>query len=180
MKTNHYLIAVIILLISSAFWLNQSPADADSVGWTPVYKHNKNGQPIGGSKADLLAAIRRGYDIRIGWGFQHPRDADKTIEHVVKPNFLGISKGELVYAILDEHPALKAYFNVKNPQFDNPNITWSCVMNTEGNFNAIWYNRAAGKKVRDFPQRHVMTWFVNYPAKRSNKKLWKLFEVGGM
>lgn len=180
MKTNHYLFIVTILLISSAFWLNNSSADKDSVGWTPVYKHDKNGKPIGGKKADLLEAIRRGYDIRVGWGFQHPRDKSKTIEHVVKPNFLGVSGGELVYATLDEHIALKAYLSVQNPEFKDPKVTWSCVLDTQGHFNAVWYDRATGKKVKDFPQRHVMTWFVHYPAKRSSSKIWKLFETGGM
>ncbi|MEO1053094.1 MAG: hypothetical protein AAFX87_20840 [Bacteroidota bacterium] len=134
-------------------------------GWRPVYKHSNEGDVLWGDKDALLDAIRKGYDIRIGWGAKGKKDATIRIEHVVEPVFLSIIKEDVVSAVLDEHIALDSYIREDKQQFNDPKVTWSCVLTTEGTFNAVWYNRLTGEKVRDYPQKHTMTWYVEYPKK---------------
>jgi hypothetical protein len=145
-----------------------------NTGWQAVYKHNENGKPLSGNKQALIDAIRNGYDVKIGWGFQLKRDTSIRLEHTANPHFVTITKNDEVTAIIHEHALLNSYMS-DTPKFNLPMHSWKCVLSTTGTFNAMIYDTKKEELVNDFPQRHIMTWFVNYNNQPEKPK--KLFSL---
>lgn len=54
---------------------------------------------------------------------------------------------------------------------------FNCVLSTTGTFNAKVYHRATGQLLRDMPQRHHMSWFVEFPADAPSSKSPPLFQT---
>jgi len=131
--------------------------------WEILYKHNEKGQALQGSKQALIAAIRKGYDIKVGWGFQSAKDSSVRLEHIAIPHFLSIVKEQDVIAIIHEHGLLDSYLS-DTPKIRIPVQVWRCVLSTKGTFNAIYYPEDGSAPPKDFPQRHIMTWFAQAPA----------------
>lgn len=145
----------------------QKTQDLEKVksGWKVVYKSNEEGKAIEGNIDSLIAGIRNGYDVRIGWGWQRERgDSTLRLEHVAKPLYLSIIQDKNVSAIIDPHPLLQSYIDIDRQAFGEGGHIWQCVMTTKGTFNAQVYDRSNGELLKDWPQNHKMTWFVEYPT----------------
>lgn len=88
-------VAVLVASVSAASSaLAQQPAAA---GWRMVYAVDSTGKPTFGQKQDLLAAVRAGLPIRVGWGITW-RLSDGTaggVEHVADAAFLTIHRDEV-------------------------------------------------------------------------------------
>jgi hypothetical protein len=139
-------------------------------GWQAVYQHDENGKPLQGSIDALITAVRHGYNIRIGWGWQRTLgDSLVRLEHVAYPVFLSVIQEKHVSAVIEPHPLLKSYLDVKQQKFQEGGHWWHCVLTTQGTFQAQVYHRESGTLLHDWPQRQRMTWFVEYPPKRSRK-----------
>ncbi len=138
-------------------------------GWRAVYRNDGNGKPIEGNKDSLIAGIRNGYDVRIGWGWERERgDSILRLEHVAKPLYLSIIQDKHVSAIIDPHPLLQSYIDIDKQAFGEGGHIWQCIMTTKGTFNAQVYDRSNGELLKDWPQNHKMTWFVEYPPNPEN------------
>ena len=138
-------------------------------GWKVVYKNDPQGKATEGSIDSLIAAIRNGYDVRIGWGWERERgDSILRLEHVAKPLYLSIIQDENVSAIIDPHPLLQSYIDIDSQAFGEGGHIWQCIMTTKGTFNAQVYDRSNGELLKDWPQNHKMTWFVEYPPNPEN------------
>lgn len=180
MKSITKLVALIIascIFHSCHYSQNQAgTGDLNHVGWKAVYKHDKNGNPVSGSIDSLITGIRNGYNLRVGWGVKVEReDTVITIEHMAEPLFLTILQESEVSIVIDAHPLLESYWRIEAQQFREGGHIWQCVMNTTGTFNARVFNRSTGELVRDMPQQHRMTWFLQYPG-NSIPKAEPLFE----
>ncbi len=133
--------------------------------WVAVYRNGIDGEALEGSKEALLAAIRAGQPIQIGWGFSAERDGKAlSVEHTISPEFLTIVSGDHVAAQLPEHIAQQSYVNIDGALFDDGAVMWRRLMTTRGTFDAIWVNRATGEIVRRYPQRAMMTWYAQHPV----------------
>lgn len=129
--------------------------------WMLVYRHDADGNPISGSKQELLDAVRRGAPIRFAWGFSIERDGGTlTVEHAAEPVFLSIIDGAEVVVQLPEHIAQAAYHDASSALFDDPAVMWRGLMTTQGVFNAVWVNRATGEEMRRHAQRAGLAWFA--------------------
>ena len=153
--------SIFLLLITYVLFSFDSDKKQVSNGWQAVYKHNADGSRIYGSKLELLNAIRSGFDIKIVWGFQLQKDTSVRLEHVTTPHFITITKNDEVTAIIQEHALLNSYLS-DTPKINFPISSWKCVVSTTGTFNAVIYDEHKAALIKDFPQRHIMTWFVNY------------------
>ncbi|MCG8436271.1 MAG: hypothetical protein MJA83_19815 [Gammaproteobacteria bacterium] len=151
---------------------------ANASGWVAVYKHDREGKPLWGDKEVLFDAVRRGYPIRFGWGVKHPREPERSVEHVGEPEFLTIVDGKELFVQLPEHIAQESYWSVEEQNFGDPAVVWKGIMGTTGRFHAVWYNRASGEVVRRLPQRVPITWYVEYPNEKRRGEAEKLFDVG--
>lgn len=134
-------------------------------GWKVVYQHDKNGKHLLGNIDSLIAGVRKGYDVRIGWGWQREvADSILTLEHMAEPLFLSIIQEEHISAIIDAHPMLESYVLIDQQSFKEGGHIWQCVLTTRGTFNAKVYHRTSGELLNDWPQNHKMTWFLEYPT----------------
>ncbi len=134
-------------------------------GWQLAFKHDREGNPIAGSKEDLIQAIRSGYSVRIGWGWEREVEGELLhLEHMATPLYLSIIKDEVVSAIIDAHPLLESYLDEQKQTFSEAGNYWQCIMTSQGTFNARVYHRGTGELLKDWPQRHILSWFVEYPT----------------
>jgi hypothetical protein len=135
-----------------------------STGWKTVYKHDENVHPLEGSIDSLIAGIRKGYDMRIGWGWEKPLgDSILKLEHVAEPLFTSIIQEKSVSVVIDPHPLLKSYVHSQAQTIGEGGHIWQCVLTTSGTFNAQVYHRSTGQLINDWPQRHRMVWYLEYP-----------------
>ncbi len=135
-----------------------------SGGWRSVYKNDEDGSPIRGDKDELIRAIRNGYDVRVGWGWEHTiGDSLVRLEHMAEPLFTIVIQEKHVSVVIDAHPLLKNYFDIDQQSFREGGAIWQTVLTTQGTFNAQVYDRSSGELLKDWPQTHQMTWFVDYP-----------------
>ncbi len=141
-------------------------------GWKAVYKHDEYGNPLEGSMDSLIAGIRNGYDLRVGWGWQRERgDSVLRLEHIAEPLFLTIIQEKDVSIVIDAHPLLTSYIDVGKQKFGEGGHIWQCVLTTKGEFNAQVHDRSTGELINDWPQRQRMTWFLDYPSQpKANRK----------
>ena len=147
-------------------------ARADSAAWVLLYRNDRNGNRLAGSMEALLAAIRAGTPVRIGWGLERERDGrTASVEHVVSPVFLGIIDRTHVAAQLPEHIAPRHYWDIDQSFFDDPAVMWRGLMTTRGTFDAVWVNRASGEVIRRSPQRAALSWYAASAAPLSTPTL---------
>lgn len=142
--------------------------------WTLVYKHDKQGEVISGDKQQLIAAIRSGASIRIGWGRAAPDG--RSVEHTAIPEFLTITDESEVFLQIPEHIAQTSYWNNDLQDFNSPQEVWKGLFSTTGRFMAVWYNRATGATVRRVPQRVPISWFAQL-SKNTNQQISPLFDT---
>ena len=89
------LVAVVLVpLLAVPFAAAQQSAPA---GWRMVYAVDSAGKPTFGQKQDLLAAVRAGLPIRVGWGitWRLPDGTAGGVEHVAEATFLTIHQDEV-------------------------------------------------------------------------------------
>lgn len=151
-KTSIFII--LVCLLPSCFPKNQSNE------YQLVYKNDKEGKTIVGSKEDLIKAIRLGASIRIGWGSQ---GKNHTIEHLSEPVWIAILDEKEVIAHLDPQVFSEIDWNNLTATYtDSLEVVneWRVAITTKGNFDAIWYDRKNHLITRRVPQNHVMSWFI--------------------
>lgn len=170
LKLSFYFLILGLTILGSCQTPEKAPAnDKQAVGWTAVFKNDKEGNPISGNIDSLVAGIRNGYDLRVGWGWERQLgDSIMRLEHMAPPIYLSIIQEKTVSVIIEAHPMLQSYLDAGNQKFGEGGHFWQCIMTTNGSFNAQVYNRSTGELIRDWPQRHTITWFLDYPAQRRN------------
>lgn len=164
---------VFMVLISSC---NPDISTPVQSGWQLIYKHDEKGIGIEGNIDSLIAGIRNGYDVRIGWGWERELgDSILRLEHMAEPLYISIIQDKNVSAIIDPHPMLESYIDIDKQRFGAGGHLWQCIMTTKGTFNAQVYDRSTGQLIKDWPQNHKMTWFLEYPkhAKIVNNPLYQ-------
>jgi len=130
--------------------------------FTVLYKNDKNGKALLGSKSKIIHAIRKGADIKIGW-----QSIGKTrkIEHLSEPIWLAVLNEKEVVAYLDPQVfADTDWDNLTASYLDDEKlkIEWRVVLTTSGSFDAVWYSKKNDSIIRRAPQNHQMTWFARY------------------
>jgi len=163
MKLLRY-IFVIMLLVSC----KQEPTESTC---HILYKNDKQGNTLLGSKQDLIAAIRAGADIKIGWG---SKGKNHSIEHLSVPIWLAVLDEKEVIAHLDPQMLSTVDWDMLSANYkDSTKLKeeWRVVITTKGEFDAVWYDKQNSTLIQRRPQRHVMTWF----SKQHTKQVTPLF-----
>lgn len=128
-----------------------SPAQQQNpVGWHLVYAADSTGARTFGEKASLLAAVRSGQPVRVGWGVTW-KLADGTVggvEHVGQAVFLTIHQGE-VFAQLP--PILGQTPNAREPvitlRTDGDHL-WYALLDTTGRLRGYFTGGSEQQTVR--------------------------------
>jgi hypothetical protein len=131
------------LRVAQTWCLDGAAAIACSVPrWRLVYRHGADGRPRAGSKAALIAAIRRGDPVRVAWATRAHGGQARTLEQSADAIAVSIAGGSEVRAELVGRAALS----------------------TDGSLEAIAPERASGEQApRRAPQRVAVAWFAQAP-----------------
>lgn len=113
----------------------------ENSNWQLVYKNDKEGKTLYGSKATLIEAVRQGQPIRVGFGRTSQTDIKRSFEHYTDAFFLTILDGKEVFAqvaqIVGQRP-VREKDSVKI-QFRDSN-KWTKVMGTNGYSSGLMIN----------------------------------------
>lgn len=153
-------------------------ADTDEMAQGPsvqtvAFKHDGQGNPIEGSKEQLITAIRNGSTVRVGWGWKN-KESGRSIEHLSSPIWLAVVNEKEVMAHLDPQVLSQIDWNSATATYQDStllNQEWRVVINTDGTFDAVWYDRSNNEVSRRIPQRHTMTWFTQEISDYSQTEL---------
>jgi len=168
MKIKYQLVAGMLLMTMSSC-IKNNPSNT----WEIALKTNKTGEPVEGSKAKLIKAIRNGKAVKIGWG---SKGKTHSIEHLSEPIWLAILDEQEVTAKL--HRQLSGTVDWDNLSANHSNTDvlheeWRVILTTKGSFDAIWYDRRGDTLIRRVPQQHPMTWFVSSNGIDGNTPFFK-------
>lgn len=133
---------------------------AKKENWQVVYKTDKTGAKLIGSKQNLIDAIRQGLDVKIGWGF---KGTAHSIEHVSTPIWLGVLDEKEVIAHLSPQVLSKTDWDNLSASYNDPSKLkeeWRVVISTNGAFDAVWYDKKTNEQIKRMPQQHPITWLV--------------------
>lgn len=142
---------------------------ASAASWNVALHHDKDGNVISGSSDALVSAIRRGCQLRVGWGAKRAADPTQTIEHLATPAWVTVRNSNMVEVQLSDfiinldvlgeaavdHPRRERFGGTEKA------VNWRATLKTDGSFNAVWYSAATGEFVTRMPQRHPMKWFTD-------------------
>jgi len=159
-----------ILLLFLFLFISCNPNNQNS-NYQIIYKNDKEGNTLLGSKSELINVIRGGGSIKIGWGV---KGKSHTIEHLSEPIWLAVLDETEVIAHLDGQILSKVDWENLTANYSDStrlNQEWRVVITTKGEFDAVWYDRNVGKIIRRSPQNHTLTWFAK-DNPLSNKPLF--------
>jgi len=146
---------IIVSFISILFYCNPLAAQ----NWGVALRIDKEAQVVEGSKAKLINAIRQGCDVKIAWGWNN---GEKSMEHISEPIWTAILNEEEVLFHIDPQVFGGTDWGSLVGSFEGKDLhdEWRVIIDTNGSFDAVWYNRANNEVTRRIPQSHKMTWFV--------------------
>jgi hypothetical protein len=153
---------------------------ACSPQWRLAYRHDADGHPLAGSKPALFDAVRRGYPLRLAWGFSREAERAIRLEHTAEPVFVSLIDDRELVVQVPEHIGQAAYHDVDKALFDRPSVMWRGLLATTGVFDAAFVDRATGAEVRRLPQRAAVAWFAYAPADACSPPPLTLAVPGGV
>jgi hypothetical protein len=130
--------------------------------WQFVFSNDGRGQDVGGSRSALLAAIRRGSPVRVGWSESSAREG-WSVEEFSDAGFTNVMGGRDVVAQLEPGLIQTNYVDATKAGLRNPAVEWHALMSTDGRFEALMVDRETGKTTRRLVQRTRMNWYVFAP-----------------
>ncbi len=151
---------IFISLVLAIVICSCNQTEQSNSNWLAVYKNDKQGNTIAGSKQELINAIRKGASIRIGWG---AKGKNHSIEHLSDPIWLAILEEKEVIAHLDPQMLSAIDWEKYTAHYADTTLVknmWRVVLDTQGNFDAIWYHPITQKIIERRPQNHTITWFI--------------------
>ena len=150
-------------------WCVDERASACAIpAWRLVYRHNADGQAMEGTKEALFDSVRRGYPLRIAWGFEGSVEGRTIeVEHSAEPVFVTIMNGGDLLRSFPSTSRSRSYFEPEKALFENPSVMWRGLLGTNGTFDAVFVDRATGREVRRLPQRAGVAWFALAPAEEA-------------
>ncbi len=143
-----------------------------------VYKNDKEGNTLIGSKEELIKYIRGGAEIKIGWG---TKGKSHSVEHLSEPIWIAILDESEVIAHLDAQILSKIDWDNLSANYKDSTLVnqeWRVVVTTKGEFDAVWSDRKNRNIIKRTPQNHTMSWFAkgiikNDPLFSTKKRIKK-------
>jgi hypothetical protein len=161
-------------------WCVDDRSAACSPQWRLAYRHDADGRALSGSKPALFEAVRRGYPLRLAWGFSAERGRAIRLEHSAEPVFVSIIDDRDLFVQVPEHIAQASYHEAEKVLFDKPSVMWRGLLSTTGVFDAVFVDRATGVEVKRLPQRAAVAWFAYAPADACSPSPLTLAVPGGV
>lgn len=157
------LLIVLLAFLTGFFFNSYFDKNNNSEEWKPALRIQEDGSVLLGSTESLIDALRKGYNLRLAWGW---KKEDKSIEHIVDPIWIAIINEEEVIVHLDPQVLSRVDWENQSANYEDSTLhdyEWRVVISTKGAFDAVWYNRKTNEVHRRMPQKHLMTWLIKYP-----------------
>jgi len=141
------------------------PAATEPCGpsaWRFVFANDGNGKDLRGRREALLAAIRRGSPVRVGWSDSSSKEG-WAVEEFSDAGFTNIMGRRDVVAQLDPALIQTNYVDATKAGLRSPPVEWHALMSTDGRFEAVMVDRETGHTTRRLVQRTRMHWYVFAP-----------------
>ncbi len=119
----------IAALIGALFTFTITTRQSD-VSWQLVYAHDISGVPTEGKKADLVAAVIAGKEVRVYW-------EGRYVKHAADAGFLTII-GDEVFAQIHEIKGQRPRETPPSIEFIE-DMQWSTIFATNGNRALRWF-----------------------------------------
>ncbi len=140
--------------------------ESNESGWILVYKHDKQGNALYGSKEKLIEAIQNGLAVRVGYGTKISED--RSLEHIADAGFLSILKIESQHEIFAQVDPIYR----QNPFRENdtiaikmvPDNQWRTTISTNGISSNAMINIFNDSLQGSNENRRGANWFVDYPV----------------
>ena len=143
--------------------------------WSLIYKTDKNGKTIFGSKDELISCVRKGYPIRIGWASRRRSDSTKSVEHVVDGEFLTIANGKEVFAQITPFLAQRPDLTGDTLSMTLMPSTSHWILSTNGLISSANLNHSTDT-INTYPPstfRYPLSWFSKTSGSLKNESpLW--------
>ena len=144
----HWQHVALVALFALLFGAQYQTADAQqggSSGWRLIYAVDSTGARVSGDKAQVLAAVRGGQPIRVGWGvsWKLPDGTVGGVEHVAEAAFVTIHRGEVfaqMPAILGQTPAAQEASITFRTEGDH---LWYALLDTTGRLRGYFTGGSA-------------------------------------
>lgn len=145
------------MLLLAALLAAQCPSE-----WRFLFANGPQGEEVAGSRADLIAAVRRGSPLRVGWG--EAADDDKwSVEEFSNVGFTNIMGGRDLVVQLEPTLIQSDYLDATKATLRAEPLEWRAIMSTDGRFDAQMTDRATGKLFRTLRQRTRIHWYAFAP-----------------
>lgn len=129
MKNRFFLFLSVVFLFSTGC----SSGTKSDESWRLVYRHDADGNALYGDKAELIAAVRNGLPVRLGFGGRSQTDTNRSVEHLADVQFLTILDNTEVFGqieqIIGQAPAREDDGNKVRFRTHN---TWTKIAGTNG------------------------------------------------
>ncbi|WP_394848003.1 hypothetical protein LZC95_11130 [Pendulispora brunnea] len=131
--------------------------------WRFLFANDGHGNDLSGSRESLLAAVRRGSPLRVGWSEANAKEG-WSVEEFSNVGFTNIMGKRDVVAQLDDALIQSNYVNASRAGLKNPVVEWHAIMSTDGRFEAVMVERESGRATRKLVQRTRMNWYAFGPS----------------
>lgn len=129
MKTRYFFFFSVLLF----FCMGCSSDTKSDESWRLVYRHDADGNALYGDKSELIAAVRNGLPVRLGFGGRGRTDTSRSVEHLADVQFLTILDNTEVFGqieqIIGQAPAREEDGNKVRFRTHN---TWTKIAGTNG------------------------------------------------
>ena len=139
-----------------------APADPCPSAWRFLFANGPNGEDISGDRAALIAAVRRGSPLRVGWG-EAAADGSWSVEEFSNVGFTNIMGGRDLVVQLEPAMIQNDYIDAKKATLRAQPLEWRAIMSTDGRFDAQMTDPATGKLFRTLRQRTRIHWYAFAP-----------------
>ena len=137
--------------------------------WRFLFANGPQGEEVAGSRAALLAAVRRDSPLRVGWG-EAAADGSWTVEEFSNVGFTNIMGGRDLVVQLEPAMIQNDYLDARKATLRAEPLEWRAIMSTDGRFDAQMTNPATGKLFRTLRQRTRIHWYAFAPDPKCDKR----------
>jgi hypothetical protein len=137
--------------------------------WRFLFANGPHGEDIAGNRADLIAAVRRGSPLRVGWG-DAAADGKWSVEEFSDVGFTNLIGGKDLVVQLEPAMIQNDYVDAKKATLREEPLKWHAIMSTDGRFDAQMTVPSTGKLYRTLRQRRHMHWYAFAPEPKCDRR----------
>ncbi len=143
--------------------------NCEAMQWRFVYANGPQGEAVAGDRAALIAAVRRGSPLRVGWG-EAAAEGAWSVEEFAAVGFTNLIGGKDLVVQLEPALIQTNYIDAGKAELAEPTLEWRALIATDGRFEAQMRDAATGKLVRTLKQRTRVHWFTLAPDPKCDSR----------